>query len=259
MADSDMMAVDEDASSRTSPYEGVLSNGELTESIFSFSSPGAIFCFGKTSRTSHALVKAYAARVWNVDRHFGRFFSDPRAFRELQARTGTLVSGSNALQFFDRSFYPESDLDVYLHRGREREVGNFLLADGYTFQPTARQFEEFSEQERNTWHRDQRPFRFPVASSCFRSAMDLDEEYKPAKSWGLLFVLYFSKLSVTGAELKVQLLIAEHSPMEAVLRFHSSTCTSPVYHFLNLTTASSVCDERHLLQQGLLTLSASNF
>jgi hypothetical protein len=38
MADPDMMAVDEDASSRTSPYEGVLSNGELTEAIFAFSS-----------------------------------------------------------------------------------------------------------------------------------------------------------------------------------------------------------------------------
>jgi hypothetical protein len=203
----------------------------FTSQIAVFRQPGTIFCFGKTSRTSYALVKSYAARVWNVERHFGRFFSDPGAFRELQARTGTLVSGSNALQFFDRSFYPESDLDVYLHRGREREVGNFLLADGYTFQPTARQFEDFSEQERNTWHRDQRPFRFPVASSCFRSAMDLDEDYKPAKSWGLLFVLYFSKLSVTGAELKVQLLIAEASPIEAILRFHSSACASTPYPF----------------------------
>jgi hypothetical protein len=114
---------------------------------------------------------------------------------------------------------------VYLHRGREVEVGTFLLKDGYTFQPTIRQFEDFYEQTDNIWGgEDERPFRFPKSNSCLRSAMDLDNQYEPVRDWGLLLVMSFTKPSSTsGAELKVQLLIAQYSPMEAILRFHSST------------------------------------
>jgi hypothetical protein len=39
---------------------------------------------------------------YNIEHHFGRYFDDPLSFRVLQAQTGTIVSGSNALQFFER-------------------------------------------------------------------------------------------------------------------------------------------------------------
>jgi hypothetical protein len=39
---------------------------------------------------------------YNIEHHFGRYFDNPLSFRVLQAQTGTLVSGSNALQYFER-------------------------------------------------------------------------------------------------------------------------------------------------------------
>ena len=44
---------------------------------------------------------------------FGRYFADPAAFRELQLRTGLIISGSTALQFLDRTTYEGADLDIY--------------------------------------------------------------------------------------------------------------------------------------------------
>ena len=49
-----------------------------------------------------------------INNHLSRFFPDPIVFRSLQARTANLVSGSNALQFSDRTSYEEADTDVYV-------------------------------------------------------------------------------------------------------------------------------------------------
>ncbi|KAG2078133.1 hypothetical protein BDR04DRAFT_935918, partial [Suillus decipiens] len=64
-----------------------------------------------------------------------RYFPDPLAFRFLQARTGLVISSSNALQFLDRRFYPESDLDLYAHPGHVYEALEWLVSVGYKFQP----------------------------------------------------------------------------------------------------------------------------
>ncbi|KAG8819209.1 hypothetical protein FRC19_010028, partial [Serendipita sp. 401] len=60
-------------------------------------------------------------------------------FRSIQAETGTLISGSQALQFFDRAHYLDSDLDLYVSCRHTLTVGLFLLSIGYRFEPTARQ------------------------------------------------------------------------------------------------------------------------
>lgn len=149
-------------SPRLPPFEHVLANNDVVDRIFSLGSPATISHLGWTSRTTHALVKSYVKRAWNVDHHLGHFFFQPRAFRALQARTGTLVSGSNALQFFDRSYYPGSDLDLYLHCGREREVGAFLLAEGYAFRPSRYQGSDFMKHDGHLhMRRDERPYEYP--------------------------------------------------------------------------------------------------
>jgi hypothetical protein len=60
-------------------------------------------------------VKDYFARAFNIEKRLSRYFDDPKSFRKLQAETLTVISGSTALQFFQRNFYPESDLDLYVH------------------------------------------------------------------------------------------------------------------------------------------------
>lgn len=55
----------------------------------------------------------------------------------MQARLAILISGSNALQFLDSTFYPESDLDLYVWEDSVEEVGHWLMEhEGYSFAPS---------------------------------------------------------------------------------------------------------------------------
>ncbi|PCH44988.1 hypothetical protein WOLCODRAFT_91093 [Wolfiporia cocos MD-104 SS10] len=74
--------------------------------------PVSLIRMRRVSRTTYQAVQDFSYRAFDVNRRLSRFFSDPFAFRSLQARTATLISGSFALQFFDRTFYPEADLDL---------------------------------------------------------------------------------------------------------------------------------------------------
>lgn len=88
-------------------------------------------------------MQSYSLRAFNINKHLSRFFDNPSEFRSLQARTATLVSGSNALQFLNRLAYSDSDLDLYTYRIHGLEVCNWLLQNGYTFQPQNRQQAQF--------------------------------------------------------------------------------------------------------------------
>lgn len=125
-----------------------------------------------------------------------RFFPDPLGFRSLQARTGTLVSGSFALQFFDRAFYPNTNLDVYVYSQHRREVGNWVLTMGYTFIPSQRQASCFDTASISPLHLYYATLDVPTAFTFERR--------------------------VSGSLLKVRIIVALKTPMEIVLGSHSS-------------------------------------
>ena len=73
------------------------------------------FCVsGEPAVLCTQLYKHTPRRAFNVNRFLARFFSDAIAFRALEVRIGTLTSESAALQFFDRTFYPKSDLGLFV-------------------------------------------------------------------------------------------------------------------------------------------------
>ncbi|KAA1473451.1 hypothetical protein DENSPDRAFT_902680 [Dentipellis sp. KUC8613] len=121
----------------------VISNHIILDTVFAFCSPGTMVRVSWTCRTVYALVKSYLRVAYDINRHLSYFFPDPVAFRSLQARTATLIAGSNALQFFERTVYPDSDLDLYVPKPCVAEVGTFLLAIGYTFRAAANQEKDF--------------------------------------------------------------------------------------------------------------------
>ncbi|KAG2743357.1 hypothetical protein P692DRAFT_201723705, partial [Suillus brevipes Sb2] len=47
-------------------------------------------------------------------------------FHSLQARTGLVISGSNAHQFLNHTSYPESYFDLYAHPGHLYELMEWL-------------------------------------------------------------------------------------------------------------------------------------
>ncbi|KAJ7604913.1 hypothetical protein FB45DRAFT_1042920 [Roridomyces roridus] len=118
----------------------------------------------------------------------------------LLAETGTLVSGSTTLQFFNRITYPGSDLDIYAHRVSARGPVEFLLQNGYTY--LARKW-----QDTDLFHQ------------LVYSVADKEPSYLGR---GIADVLDFYK----GGK-KVQLIIGERTPMETILSFHTNQSDAP--------------------------------
>ncbi|THG92457.1 hypothetical protein EW026_g8454 [Hermanssonia centrifuga] len=180
----------------------ILTNDLIFDLIFNVCSPATFLLFSRTCRIAYAAVHSYIKRAFNINRHLSQYFLDPLAFRSLQARTSTLVSGSSALQFFNRLTYDDSDLDIYVPLKSRQEVGRWILGQGYTFKPNSVQ------------HKD-----LDVALEEVHN--DLNVYYTLS---GVSSVFTFKKRSEhdPGRELQVQVIVASQAPMEVILNFHSS-------------------------------------
>ncbi|TFK88767.1 hypothetical protein K466DRAFT_520274 [Polyporus arcularius HHB13444] len=185
-----------------------------------------IFCrlpsasFARMSRVCRDVREAtmdFATRAYNIDRKLRRYFSDPLDFRALMSRTGLIISGSFALQFFDRSFYPESDLDLYVWSGESApEVGRWLEMEGYTYKP--------SPTQRTT---------VDAHMKALANSEDVEDEWDDV--YGAIHALFsFEKVirNIHGLEdtRKIQVIVPgqlHNSPLQTVLTFHS-TCVMNV-------------------------------
>ncbi|KAH7924257.1 hypothetical protein BV22DRAFT_1035321 [Leucogyrophana mollusca] len=213
---------------RADRFDEVFSRAPVYDLIFSSLEQQ---CMIRTSQTCHLVsgaVQEYSRRAFSINRHLSRFFADPLGFRSLQARTGTLISGSNALQFFDRTFYPRSDLDIYVHPGHVREVMEWLAEmEGYEFIPTNKQPGDFRRLAPDNWDGTQRP-------TVVRADND-PADMEPYVMKGVKTVFTFVKVTgliVEGEEelLVVQVMESKVNPLEAVLNFHLS-CVMNVIAF----------------------------
>ena len=181
----------------------VLSDERIGFMTFACLSPREFLAVSKTCKAGRRAVAAYMNKAFDIDSRLSRFFSDTRAFRTMQAQTSTLISGSFALQFFDRTFYKSSDLDLYVHFHQRRIVGAWLLQAGYTFS-------SFNDQ----------PVDFAVA--VLRRVPPRSMRYSMP---GVADIFTFHKRDADeGPLLKVQIIAARRTPMEVILGFHSSRC-----------------------------------
>lgn len=169
--------------------------------------------------------------AFDISRLLTRFFDQPSAFRTLQARTGTLIAGSIALQYFDRSYYPSSDLDLYVHPRHRREVGNWLLSAGYAFCP----------------HRDHDSDFETVIS---RNPQSEDLHYGVP---GVAEVITFRRAFGDKAE-TVQVVTPRRSPMEVILSSHSSKSDPTQYRCPLTHNTNSLRHECHQLRESLLSI-----
>ncbi|KAJ6495906.1 hypothetical protein DFH09DRAFT_1052493 [Mycena vulgaris] len=124
-------------------------------------------------------------------------------FQRMQERSGTIISGSIPLQFFNRITWPDSDLDLYAHRTSADIPVRFILSNGYTFDPRKSQKPDALEQ-------------------LLVSVQDKPPSYLGR---GIADVLDFHK-----GEKKIQLIIATDTPMETILSFHSTPVMNVLTH-----------------------------
>ena len=182
--------------------DAILNEDTLRTLILDNCSPKSLVLLLRTSHAIREIVIGYMKTTFNADRLLSRYFDNPLSFRQLQACTGTLISGSTALQFFNRTFYPESDLDIYVPRAWRYEVGQFLLQTGYKF------------------------VRYPSQHPTFESAVfetgvsTSTADYGNFK--GISGVFNFEKDGRHGEKLKIQLMVAVRSAIEPILHYHSS-------------------------------------
>jgi hypothetical protein len=199
-------------------FVGILGNHVIHDALFYFLSPQAMFRFALVCRAAHAALTGYYCRAFNIDNHLHRFFADPIAFRQLQARTGTLISGSSALQFLDRTFYPDSDLDLYTFPDQTHRVCSLLIeGEGYSLLPSSRN----SGLSLGLADVDVPPWRaaFPRIDLVWSDMHTT--EYRSASIGA---VLSFEKEQVDGPPLRVQVISARNCPLQCILSFHSSEC-----------------------------------
>lgn len=161
----------------------------------------------KINRAGSIAVQSYRRRAYNITKFLSRYFTDDfvHQFRFVQSRTGMLISGSAALQFFDRTFYEDSDLDLYLEHRHCSEAAHFLVAAGYQFQPREGQGGLDKEIMGPT----------DSDSDSDWGAHDYDSESIKER---ICSVLTFGR-----GDDKIQLITARESALNLILAFHSST------------------------------------
>ncbi|KAF8550396.1 hypothetical protein OG21DRAFT_1514062, partial [Imleria badia] len=205
---------------------GLFARAPVYDLVFGCLSPRSLIRLALTCRASYLAVAEFKTRAFNINRHLSRYFADPIAFRCLQARTNTLVSGSNALQFLDRSFYPEADLDLYTHSGHSFEVAQFIVeAEGYHYAPRETQEEDWRVATHFDGNLTQR--RVTLGASLTGHSYPTTD---------IRDVWTFEKTNIHDECLTVQIIEARSSPLESILGFHS-TC---VMNFITSDAAYSL-------------------
>ena len=185
---------------------------------------------------------------FEIDNTVGQYFtaSEIIHFRQLQAATGTIISGSTAVQFFDRDVYENSDLDLYVQHRTARPIALWLQTVGYLFVP--HQDADFQTLEMGLDKSSERytvnQFGMPGLTNIHD---DSDEGY-----FNAVVVLDFKKVNHPN----IQLITSRGPPLEMILNFHSSE-HSNIKNIIP-QPRSSLCHEYNHAQQGILHLPPSN-
>lgn len=201
------------------------------------------------TRLSHINHVAYDTvqkfRTNDINHRLTRFFEDPLSFRSLMAQTHTVISGSFALQFMDGSYYPNSDLDLYiLPNDTLLILGAYLLHQGYIYTPQEWQLEDFLEDAQHIL-------------ATLDVIPDIEDNNKPDYRSKFIRTVYTFQHHVTDEDVRsVQVVIPRVSPLSCILAFHSSELiTSGSTTFDTDIAFNSLCHEYRHLQRRFLALS----
>ena len=201
---------------QTCRFLAIVDCADIYDALFDCCSPAMMLRLSRTCRLAQAATKDYMDRAFDINRHLKRFFNYPLSFRVLQARTQAVVSGSSALQFMGRLYYPISDLDIFVANRNAQEVCDWVVyqgGKGYRFTPTAGQTAKGIvdvptaleiHNHRDAWR---------------------DEPGGETHEWN--FYSIQNKRAVLNFkseddELCVQVIVTHNTPMECILSFHSS-------------------------------------
>ncbi|KAI0674150.1 hypothetical protein C8Q78DRAFT_966847 [Trametes maxima] len=190
--------------------------------LFSHCTPGTVVNLSRVNRCIRNSSMDYKSRAFNINKRLSRFFDHPNTFRSLQKQTAAIISGSFALQFFDRTYYEESDLDLYVHPDSSCILlGQHLIeSEGYLFIPYSWQLEDYDDEVRRLYDR----MHLPI--SDIEDSKELEHAYK-LRSVRTVYNFVRARDPISYGKRKVQLIVCRSSPMASLMDFHS-TCVMNV-------------------------------
>ncbi|RDB26108.1 hypothetical protein Hypma_006897 [Hypsizygus marmoreus] len=172
--------------------------------LFSCLGPQDLTRFSLTGGEVYDAATSYIDRAFNIYDLLSRYFSSSETtqFRTLQAMTGTLISGSAAVEFFARARFSDADLDLYVEYRHAALLGEWLVDTGYKFVARPHQNARFPDVINNL-----------VAQGSH------------------LWDLTYTGHGITGVYAfikerpyrKIEIVASANSAIELVLDFHSST------------------------------------
>ncbi|KAF8961522.1 hypothetical protein BDZ97DRAFT_1828663 [Flammula alnicola] len=183
-------------------------------------SPAELFRYGRTCKDAYYTVNSYIRRRFQLDKLLERYFTphETLRFRELQFQTGMFISGSTALQFFDRTVYPESDLDLYVEYRFREPIALWLAKIGYKYAPRPNSAIVSLEQALEV---------VPTGAPFIPYSRHVFHQTGAKGYFQSAFVLNFEKHNPYR---KVQLITSHRSPFERILNFHSTCVMNIITH-----------------------------
>ncbi|TFK61793.1 hypothetical protein BDN72DRAFT_903786 [Pluteus cervinus] len=179
----------------------------FSDSIFGCLSPVDLYHLQLTCFRLNAIIINFNSRAYHLEDVLSPFFEKDEYtdFREMQKSTNAFISGSTALQFFSREVFEGCDLDLYVEKGQETALVDWLQSIHYKLVQLIGLTEEEMEQV------EEPPSLF----------------YSP-------YVIQFLKL-IRG-EKRIEVMVIDRSPLFAIFHF-ALTC---VHNFITYEGAMSL-------------------
>jgi hypothetical protein len=238
----------------------------VTFKVFSILSPIDLCFLSCTSSFNWYVVDTYRREIWSINRFLSPWFDSVPRFRASLAKNGAVVSGSQALRYFQREEPDvDSDLDVVVRIGGVLTLATSLVRDGYT------QVSRSALRPKSS---------YPLCAEIFALASQSSFMHGGRRT-GILDVIDFVKTEThimpgpdVEVTLKVQLIVVAQDPVEhIIMSYHSSECilslSNPASGVSSCQTDAlalnpsahancrypSRCDEFHHSQRGCLAVS----
>ncbi|KZV79819.1 hypothetical protein EXIGLDRAFT_781788 [Exidia glandulosa HHB12029] len=234
----------------------LLTSPPVFDTLYPLCSPGELCRISKTCNGASQAVTNYLTHTISIDlsRLLSRFFGSQEEvleFRRLQAQFQFLISGSAALQLLDRAVYAKSDLDLYLFPNDAEGVGRWLIERGYTFAPYRGEQKTFDEalesmplpmaELTDAERYDRTQYGLPgvrdvlnFRKSVERRAMAVARTRPSGPLPSLDSDTDSSGLpssdddDATDENVEIQLIVADVTPYEAILKFHTTVVMNVV-------------------------------
>ena len=112
-------------------------NDDLVHMMLGVADPYTVYRLRTVSRPVLEVVDRYIKSAFNIDRFLQqRFVADPVAFRSMMARTGCVIGGLTALEFFARTERRNTPLELFVEGYEASKVCSYLVDRcGYSFVP----------------------------------------------------------------------------------------------------------------------------